>query len=227
MRHVPVIASLLFAVLLPACGGDDKGRVARRADGTTLDPLPTPAGVQGSVTGMPDAPGPGQPADNATLPEDAIAAIDEFGEPIIIDPDVDPLVEGDEAARDATAEPSSEDAVEALQRYYAAIAARDFGTAYALWAEDGRASGQTPDQFAAGFADTVQVAPLFDAPVRVEGALGSRYIEVPVAVESTSADGRVRRFVGAYVLRRSVADGATEEQRQWRIASADLRELTQ
>jgi hypothetical protein len=229
MRSAPVIASLFLAVLLAACGGDDTGRAARRADGTTMDPLPAPAGVQGSVTGMPEAPGPGQPADNASLSTDAIAAIDEFGEPIIIDEEPDLLAEGEAetATDDANAEPTSEDAVAALQRYYAAIAARDFGTAYALWAEGGRASGQTPDQFAAGFADTVHLAPLFDAPVRVEGAVGSRYIEVPVAVESTSADGRVRRFVGAYVLRRSVVDGATDDQRAWRIASADLRELTQ
>ena len=57
--------------------------------------------------------------------------------------------------------------------------------------------------------------------------MGSRYIEVPVSVEATSRDGKVRRFVGAYTLRRSVVDGATPEQRAWRIASADLRELAQ
>jgi hypothetical protein len=66
-----------------------------------------------------------------------------------------------------------------------------------------------------------------DAPARMEGAMGSRYIEVPVAVEATARDGSVRRYVGAYTLRRAVVDGATPEQRAWHIASADLRELTQ
>jgi len=31
--------------------------------------------------------------------------------------------------------------------------------------------------------------------------------------------------VGAYTLRRAVVDGAGAEQRAWRIASADLREV--
>jgi hypothetical protein len=63
--------------------------------------------------------------------------------------------------------------------------------------------------------------------VRVEGAAGSRFVEVPVGVEATTRDGKVRRYVGAYTMQRSVVDGATPEQRAWRIASADLRELTQ
>ena len=66
-----------------------------------------------------------------------------------------------------------------------------------------------------------------DAPARVDGAMGSRYIEVPGAVEAPARDGTVRRYVGAYTLRRSVVDGATPEQRAWRLASADLRELAQ
>jgi hypothetical protein len=67
-----------------------------------------------------------------------------------------------------------------------------------------------------------------DAPARLEGAMGSRYIEVPVSVEATARDGSVRRSVGAYTLRRSAwSMVATPDQRAWRIASADLRELAQ
>ena len=62
-------------------------------------------------------------------------------------------------------------------------------------------------------------------PGRVDAAAGSRYIEVPVAIDAKQRDGSVRQYVGAYVLRRAVVDGASTEQRQWRIASADLREV--
>lgn len=224
MRHVLIAAA--FATLLAACGGDKDGGAARRADGSKLDALPTPEGARGSVTGMPDEPGPGRPADNASIAADSDM---DFGDEDVIGglDEADVPEPGDEAPN-MDGEPTAEDAVEAVQRYYAAIESRDFASAYAHWSDAGRSSGQTPEQFAAGFADVTGIIATADAPVRVEGAAaGSRYIEVPVAVETTSQDGRVRRFVGAYTLRRSVVDGATPEQRAWHIASADLRELTQ
>lgn len=210
---------LLCACALAACGDRD-GKAARNADGTPAEALPTPEGTRGSVTGMPDAPGPGQVAmDEAIPPEDELA-VDETN------PEAGLGEDGDDP--DAmSGEPSAGDAVEVVSQYYAALQEHDFGSAYALWSDGGRASGQTPDQFAAGFATTADIVATVDAPVRMEGAVGSRYVEVPVAVEATGTDGRVRRYVGAYVLRRSVVDGATEEQRAWRIASADLRELAE
>ena len=63
------------------------------------------------------------------------------------------------------------------------------------------------------------------APGRIGAAAGSRFIEVPVAVSATRDDGSVHKYVGNYTLRRAVVDGATPEQRTWRIASADLREV--
>jgi hypothetical protein len=219
-------ACLAFAGVLAVsgCGDKDAEGVARRADGTAMDPLPTPEGARGSITGMPDKPGPGQQlASNATS-DDAIA-IDDI---VLDDADGDgepDAVAGDTASADN--EPTSADAATAIQRYYDAIQSHDFASAYALWSDGGRASGQTPEQFAAGFADTANVVVTVDVPARVEGAAGSRVVEVPVAVESTARDGRVRRFVGQYTMRRSVVDGATPDQREWRIASADLRELTQ
>ena len=122
-------------------------------------------------------------------------------------------------------EPSPQDAVSVVRDYYAAIDARQFARAYALWSGGGNASGQTPQQFAGGFADTSQVVVETDAPGRIDAAAGSRYIEVPVAVRATHADGSIHRYVGAYTLRRAVVDGASAEQRAWRIASADLREV--
>ena len=211
----------LCAFALAACGGNDKGGTARRADGSDLDALPTPEDTRGSVTGMPDEPGPGQPAEASTvISPDAFAGddmpIDETGGLGEDTPDEEGNVSG---------EPTSGDAVEVVQQYYASLESKDYASAYAQWIDG--ASGQSPEQFAAGFADLAQIIVTADAPARMEGAVGNRYVEVPVAVETTSNDGKVRRFVGAYVLQRSVVDGATDAQRAWRIASADLRELTQ
>ena len=224
----PMLRSQLFHVLcvvlaLCACGDRDD-KQARASDGTTLDALPQPEGTAGSVTGMPDAPGPGQvgppsmelPADtpiasdgSVSLPHDGM--VDGAG--------ISPPSPGGEG------DPTAEDAVAVVRDYYAAINGGDFGRAHALWSDGGHASGQSLQQFANGFTDTTGVAVQIDAPGRVDAAAGSRYIEVPVAIDAKQRDGSVRQFVGAYVLRRAVADGAGTEQRQWRIASADLREV--
>lgn len=225
--HLSRIGCLVLCVCvsaLAACGGDDRDGTARRADGSDLEALPTPGDTRGSVTGMPDEPGPGQPAEAATvLSPDAFAGTEDM--PI---DEAGGLGENDmDEAGNVSGEPTSGDAVETMQSYYAALESRDFASAYAMWVDGGRASGQTPEQFAVGFNDIAQIVATLDSPARMEGAAGNRYVEVPVAVETTSGDGRVRRYVGAYVLQRSVVDGATEEQRAWRIASADLRELAQ
>ena len=123
-------------------------------------------------------------------------------------------------------EPSAADAVAVLRDYYAAIGARDYARAHALWSDGGRASGQTLEQFANGFANTASVVAEPGEPGRVEPAAGSRYIEVPVSITATRDDGSVRRYLGNYTLRRAVVDGASAEQRAWRIATADIREVT-
>jgi hypothetical protein len=51
-------------------------------------------------------------------------------------------------------------------------------------------------------------------------------MEIPVAVRATLRGNVEQCFRGRYVLRRSVVDGATVEQRSWRIASAELRSRT-
>lgn len=109
-----------------------------------------------------------------------------------------------------------------VRRYYAAIGAREFAQARALWSNGGAASGQTLEEFAAGFAQTASVRVLVGTPDRVEGAAGSRYIRLPATVLATTTAGDSQRFDGTYTLRRSVVDGATAEQRAWRIYSADL-----
>lgn len=124
-------------------------------------------------------------------------------------------------AVDEAAGPAAGEAVAVVRAYYAAIAAGRYAQAYALWSEGGRSSGQTPQQFAAGFADTRAIRVQPGEPGRVDGTAGSRRVEVPVSVTSTRADGSEQRYVGAYVLRPATVDGGG---RGWRITSAELRE---
>lgn len=238
--RLPCLLLSCLPLLLCACG-QDGDRVARDEAGSpTSESLPHPAGASGSVTGMPDEPGPGQPID-ADGVTDPLVGVDGLPlPPETIGPDGLPLppapgeptagerVPVEAAAGDiatAVAEPGSDAAIATVRAYYEAINASDFDRAHALWSDRGNASGQTAEQFARGFADTAGVVAQIEAPGRIEGAAGSRFIEVPVAVEARTRDGGVRRFVGAYTLRRSVVDGASPEQRQWRIASADIREV--
>jgi hypothetical protein len=125
----------------------------------------------------------------------------------------------------ATASEDAAAAIAVLRDYYAAIDARDYPRAWHLWSGGGQASRQTLAGFAAGFADTRTVSVEPGAPGRIEGAAGSRYLTVPATVRAVHADGSIHRYSGSYTLRRAVVDGATAEQRAWRIASADLREV--
>lgn len=127
-----------------------------------------------------------------------------------------------EAARPAIGTDSTE-AADVIRRYYQAIADRDYARAYVLWSDGGAASGQTLEEFAAGYAETARVEVEIGRPGRVEGAAGSRYIQIPVVVLAETVDGEMQRFEGTYTLRRSVVEGATAEQRGWRIYDAELR----
>lgn len=248
---LPRLLLSCLPLLFCACSQDDDRIPRGETGGETSESLPHPAGATGSVTGMPDEPGPGQPiADGADTDgvTDPLVGIDGLPlPPEAIGPDGLPLppemtgepIAGEGVPADpmagnaaspavaprAMAEPGGDAAIAVVRTYYEAINASDFDRAHALWSDGGNASGQTAEQFAHGFADTAGVVAHIEAPGRIEGAAGSRFIEVPVAVEARTRDGGVRRFVGAYTLRRSVVDGASPAQRQWRIASADIREV--
>ena len=226
----------LFVVLcvlgLPACSGKDDA--AKGDDGATVNAagLPKPEITGGSVTGMPDRPGPGQigvPGPDAVPPiasdADVLQPTDatstgsvEPGLPGAAGtlPDELPLPPG---------EPTPQDALAVVRDYYASIDAHDYAHAYGLWSDGGRSSGKTVQQFADGFADTANVSVQVDAPGRIDAAAGSRYIRVPLTITASQRDGSTRRYIGTYTLRRAVVDGATAEQRAWRITSADLSEV--
>lgn len=231
-RIAIVHALLLAAPLLPACG--DRRAEAGRETAAQAEGLPAPT-AQGAVTGAPgvgrgdrtpslgEGPPPLPTPEELGIGDATPAANPETG--LGLDPDGPGPLTAPPAPDIGAAEPTAADAVHVLRDYYAAIDARDYSRAYALWSGGGKASGQTPEQFANGFADTRSVSVQIGAPGTQDAGAGQRYVEVPVAVRATQADGSVRRYVGSYVLHRAVVDGATPEQRNWRIRSADLREV--
>lgn len=229
-------ALLVLALALAACGGDgDDAR--RRAAEDAGEGLPTPAGA-GGVTGTPDvgpgnqdqapllggAPVPSPAQEDLVIDPAADIANPETG--LGVDPDGDGPLTAPPAQDAGAAQPTAADAVGLVRDYYASINARDYAGAHRLWADNGAASGQSTLQFAGGFENTQGVSVEVGAPGAEDAGAGQRFIEVPVSVSATQADGTTKRFAGRYVLHRSVADGASAEQRAWRIRSADLREVS-
>jgi len=230
-----LVAASLAGTLPTACSRQDD---ASTADSTATSSgrgdvaLPKPQAKGGSVTGMPSKPGPNPVGPALAESEDAGVEADEDDAPEQMEQEQADSQESDEDAGVATGEdddsvapvdePSAQDAVAVLHDYYAAINRQDYQRAWSNWSDGGRSSGQTPQQFADGFANTAQVALQAGVPGPMEGAAGSRYIEIPVTIDATQRDGSVRRYTGTYTLRRAVVDGATDAQRAWHIASASL-----
>jgi hypothetical protein len=120
--------------------------------------------------------------------------------------------------------PKSAAAAAALvTRYYAALNARDYDTAWTQWGENGPPN-QNRAQFDAGFVHTLSARVTLGALPPGEGAAGSIYQSVPVTVDATLDTGTHQRFRGVYVLRRiNDVDGASAEQLRWHIAAAHLK----
>lgn len=112
--------------------------------------------------------------------------------------------------------------VQVIESYYAAINAHDYERAYAYWG----APAQTFEQFRDGFADTATVRVQIGTPSRIEGAAGSRYIDIPVTIVAQTTAGETQRFEGTYTLRKSVVDGASPAQRTWHIDRAVMRKVS-
>lgn len=214
---------LCAAALLCACGGGKQPADASQA-GATDAALPEPDAGAGSVTGMSGRPGPGDVPLAGAPPPQADDPADLFNpETGFLPGSGTALAEG--APATTAAEPTVQDAVAVIREYYASIDSGSFARAYALWADGGRASGQTPAQFSDGFAAVASLQVEIGMPGDVDAGAGQRHVQVPVTVTAIRHDGERRRSVGSYTLQRSVVDGASAEQRAWRIASADLRAL--
>ena len=113
-------------------------------------------------------------------------------------------------------------AVAVIQRYYDAINARDYGTAWEQWGDNG-APGEDFASFRAGFAHTRSVRLTIGKPGQGDAGAGSIYQPVPVMIDTTRDDGSHQKFKGTYVLRRvNGVDGATVAQLEWHIGSGHL-----
>jgi hypothetical protein len=111
-----------------------------------------------------------------------------------------------------------EDAVATVRSYLAALSQRDFARAALLWDEGADPGAGDSAAFHRAHGDTTITAFGVGEPGRVDGAAGSRAIEVPVTIEGTAPERPPLRLHGRVTLRRSEAEGASEAARRWRIA---------
>ena len=125
----------------------------------------------------------------------------------------------------AVAVDSVGDPVAIVRDYYAAIRAHDFLRAYRMWETSGQRNVRSYAQFAAGFDSTESVEAKIGAPGRVEGAAGSRFVTVPVDIDSRLRSGTRQRFTGTYTLRRVEVPGASAAQRRWHLYAASIRQV--
>jgi hypothetical protein len=117
---------------------------------------------------------------------------------------------------------TQQEAIQALRDYYAAINAKNYAAAFALWekADDGtNAKGQTLAKFSSGFAGTASVEIEIGQAGDIEGAAGSSFVEVPVTISATDTSQQTVKFAGTYTLRAS----SLAEGRRWRIYTATIR----
>lgn len=137
------------------------------------------------------------------------------GEPGALDNDTTPV---SEAPFTPT---SAQGAANVVQTYYALIEAGKYAQAWRL--QDGASEGQSAESFAAGFAKYREVHANIGAPGAIDAGAGQRYVTVPVQLYGRLKDGgRPFNLRGSVILHRTEVDGASPEQRKWRIRSVDL-----
>jgi hypothetical protein len=234
---------LVAAVALAGCGAPERSAEAPAAATSTPSPVPTPRPTAGAT--------PIRPARTGLLSCAEEIGATAAAQRVAICRDVSPathppcnaanscaLIE-DEIARscalfDGNGSPmkgcgpdpkGGEAAANVVRRYYSALNARDYSTAWQAWGDDGR-PGQRYADFSKGFAQTRSTRVTIGALPSSEGAAGSIYQTVPVTVEAVSGDGVRQRFVGQYVVRRvNGVDGASASQLRWHLDSATLRSV--
>ena len=85
-----------------------------------------------------------------------------------------------------------------VKSFYNAVNRHEYARAYSYFAPG--AAPRPYAQFAAGYADTAAVK-VATGHEQSEGAAGSTYTTVPVAIDAVSANGRHSQFAGCYTTR--------------------------
>lgn len=129
------------------------------------------------------------------------------------------------AARAALIDITPSAARTVVEKYYEAIDAGDYRSAYLQWGGNGTASGKTYSRFRQGFAQTAHSRVVTGEPVNGDAAMGSVYVDVPVEVFAILKNGHKQHFRGHYTLRRvNGVDGASNAQLHWHLTSSALKQ---
>tara|TARA_B100000678_G_scaffold218713_2_gene186076 strand:- start:829 stop:1662 length:834 start_codon:yes stop_codon:yes gene_type:complete len=126
-----------------------------------------------------------------------------------------------DAANPAAIPGAGQGAADTLQRYYGAIASGDYATAYALWDDKGAASGMTQKQFAQSFGRFAAYRADVGEPGAVQAPQGKdRYVDVPITITGTGADGTDFRKEGQARMHSVENDDAADQT--WKIAQIEF-----
>jgi hypothetical protein len=117
------------------------------------------------------------------------------------------------SAPEALAEAS--DAAATLRRYYAAIEARDYDTAWAM--RSGPATDAERQRFAANFKAYERYRATVGVSSEPVEAGGWAYVEVPVMIYGSYRGGKPFGSSGSVSLRRATSAPAAPRERRWHI----------
>jgi hypothetical protein len=112
-----------------------------------------------------------------------------------------------------------------VRRYTDALAAGRYGEAWALWDENGTASGMSSAAFAKSFDTYATYRATIGTPYDADAGAGQRYITVPVTATGTLKSGGPFRLEGPIVLHKA-ADGIESDDphaQAWRIRSSEMK----
>lgn len=170
----------------------------------------------------------GNAARAAQISSDSYAGDERGSSPAIVKPlaTVAPPPAPSPDATAQTPDPSTgaQGAASVVKSYFALIEQKQYSRARQLWDREGGASGMTPAAFAASFAKYAEFHAEVGAPGRVDSGAGQRYVTVPVEVSGVLATGKPFVMKGPLTLHRAGdIDGATQEQREWRITESALK----
>src|SRR4051794_19587137 len=112
----------------------------------------------------------------------------------------------------------AEAAAQVVQHVFDLVRAGRHPEARRLFEDGGASSGRSEAELAAYYRRYRGYGAVVLPPGPIEGAAGSRYVEVPFLAGGRLADGTLFRQTGRATLRRvAEVPGATAEQRRWHI----------